>query len=366
MDRLWPRPRPPPRVLALYGSAFSGPQIQPPHLRYVSPGQHGPAPGDAVGDTWASAAQRHDVRLPVGPAAVEAAERGLAPSAVARGVATGCASAPGGDRRTRVRADTPLIRRPRGGARARAHGRAAPHAVSICARHREVAWPYAFVAVAAARVGRGVGGLHRPRSRSDRGWATLRRPGIGHVRAPTASCSSRRLSAATRACPDRAQAAASRRLVGYLAMPFDLVPDFIPVAGQLDDAIIVALVLRSVLRGGGSAAAARALARARRRSLDVLADASPSELRRSVTLKKLVLGETWLLPAGLARTIGVAARPPPARCRMAGRRGLRAAGGCRRDARRRRGGQRAAALSDEGPAKAGPSHCMPSSGQGAT
>jgi uncharacterized membrane protein YkvA (DUF1232 family) len=40
-------------------------------------------------------------------------------------------------------------------------------------------------------------------------------------------------------------------LIGYLAMPVDLVPDFIPVAGQLDDAIVVALVLRAVLRAGG-------------------------------------------------------------------------------------------------------------------
>jgi uncharacterized membrane protein YkvA (DUF1232 family) len=40
-------------------------------------------------------------------------------------------------------------------------------------------------------------------------------------------------------------------LIAYLALPFDLVPDFIPVAGQLDDVIIVVLVLRRVLRGGG-------------------------------------------------------------------------------------------------------------------
>jgi Protein of unknown function (DUF1232) len=40
-------------------------------------------------------------------------------------------------------------------------------------------------------------------------------------------------------------------VVGYLAMPVDIVPDFIPVAGQLDDAVIVALVLRGVLRAGG-------------------------------------------------------------------------------------------------------------------
>jgi uncharacterized membrane protein YkvA (DUF1232 family) len=42
-------------------------------------------------------------------------------------------------------------------------------------------------------------------------------------------------------------------MLGYLAMPIDLVPDFVPIAGQLDDAIIVAVVLRSVLRAAGEA-----------------------------------------------------------------------------------------------------------------
>lgn len=38
-------------------------------------------------------------------------------------------------------------------------------------------------------------------------------------------------------------------LVAYLASPIDLVPDFIPVVGQLDDAVLVMLVMRIVLRG---------------------------------------------------------------------------------------------------------------------
>ena len=37
-------------------------------------------------------------------------------------------------------------------------------------------------------------------------------------------------------------------LLAYLASPIDLVPDFIPVIGYADGAIIVAAVLRSVVR----------------------------------------------------------------------------------------------------------------------
>lgn len=40
-------------------------------------------------------------------------------------------------------------------------------------------------------------------------------------------------------------------LVAYLALPFDLVPDFIPVLGALDDVLLVILVLRGVARAAG-------------------------------------------------------------------------------------------------------------------
>ena len=40
-------------------------------------------------------------------------------------------------------------------------------------------------------------------------------------------------------------------LLGYLAMPIDLVPDFIPVLGYADDVVAVAIVLRSVVRAAG-------------------------------------------------------------------------------------------------------------------
>lgn len=40
-------------------------------------------------------------------------------------------------------------------------------------------------------------------------------------------------------------------LLVYLAMPIDVVPDFIPVLGYADDAIIVTAVLRGVVRRAG-------------------------------------------------------------------------------------------------------------------
>jgi len=40
-------------------------------------------------------------------------------------------------------------------------------------------------------------------------------------------------------------------VLAYLISPIDLVPDFVPIAGQLDDAILVVLAIRVLLRGGG-------------------------------------------------------------------------------------------------------------------
>ena len=46
--------------------------------------------------------------------------------------------------------------------------------------------------------------------------------------------------------PRRAKLALAAGAV-YLSFPLDIVPDFIPIAGQFDDAIVAALVLRYVL-----------------------------------------------------------------------------------------------------------------------
>lgn len=51
----------------------------------------------------------------------------------------------------------------------------------------------------------------------------------------------------------------SKWLLGFAALwvisPIDLIPEFIPVVGPLDDVVMVALVLRHVLKKAGRAAA---------------------------------------------------------------------------------------------------------------
>ena len=49
--------------------------------------------------------------------------------------------------------------------------------------------------------------------------------------------------------------------VVWLVSPIDLIPEFIPVLGPLDDAVVAALVLRHVLRRTDRAVLAEHLAR---------------------------------------------------------------------------------------------------------
>jgi uncharacterized membrane protein YkvA (DUF1232 family) len=47
-------------------------------------------------------------------------------------------------------------------------------------------------------------------------------------------------------------------VLAYLAIPIDLVPDFLPGIGQLDDAVVLGLALRVLVRGGGTELVRRA------------------------------------------------------------------------------------------------------------
>jgi uncharacterized membrane protein YkvA (DUF1232 family) len=80
---------------------------------------------------------------------------------------------------------------------------------------------------------------------------------------------------------------ALRGLAGYLALPLDVIPDFVPIIGHLDDAIIVALAIRTGLRSadadlicehwpGPQPPPNSILRRARRRSRATAASASVS------------------------------------------------------------------------------------------
>jgi uncharacterized membrane protein YkvA (DUF1232 family) len=55
----------------------------------------------------------------------------------------------------------------------------------------------------------------------------------------------------------RRQKLALVAIAAYLASPLDLVPDFLPVAGQADDAVLVVIALRWMLRSWGPEALER-------------------------------------------------------------------------------------------------------------
>jgi hypothetical protein len=65
-------------------------------------------------------------------------------------------------------------------------------------------------------------------------------------------------------------------LVAYLALPLDLIPDFLPGAGQLDDAVLLVLALRLLL-GGASAEMLRAAWPGPEASLRIILRASGHE-----------------------------------------------------------------------------------------
>ncbi|HEY4669348.1 MAG TPA: DUF1232 domain-containing protein [Tepidiformaceae bacterium] len=67
-------------------------------------------------------------------------------------------------------------------------------------------------------------------------------------------------------------------LVAYLAMPFDLIPDFIPVLGQLDDALVaflaIAILIVAIPRERFEAALRKAELEAEARRLESALDAT--------------------------------------------------------------------------------------------
>ncbi len=72
---------------------------------------------------------------------------------------------------------------------------------------------------------------------------------------------------------------------GYLVIPFDLVPDFIPVVGQLDDLAVIGWAARRLLLGAGETVL-REHWRGTDRGLEVLLQAAALSWRRPRLLPK--------------------------------------------------------------------------------
>ena len=81
-------------------------------------------------------------------------------------------------------------------------------------------------------------------------------------------------------------------LTGYLLMPIDLVPDFIPVVGYADDALIVIWALRSITRTAGTDAPRPSLAGHPRWAQ------SPENVRRTCGLNARICRERALATDG--------------------------------------------------------------------
>jgi uncharacterized membrane protein YkvA (DUF1232 family) len=87
-------------------------------------------------------------------------------------------------------------------------------------------------------------------------WLFLRRPDDASL-SQTARLLPDTLRLVSRLARDRAISRWTRLpvwlLLTYVASPIDLIPDFVPVVGYADDAILVSVVLRRLIRRAGEA-----------------------------------------------------------------------------------------------------------------
>ena len=83
--------------------------------------------------------------------------------------------------------------------------------------------------------------------------------------------------------------------IAYIVMPADLIPDFVPFFGEVDDIYLLVLALRRLLRNAGS------------RVLLAHWTGSPAELR-DLNLRKALMAAAFFLPRRVRRRLRVFGR----------------------------------------------------------